>query len=195
MKKVEILAQRRIADAFFKLDEAKLRHELRDGSMSAPMDRLNLERGDGVAALVYHPQREVLVFVRQFRYPAYVRSGPGWLVELPAGMLDHDEEPIDCMRREIGEETGYAIRHIELVSSFYLSPGSSSERIFLYYAEIDPLAEPSAGGGLANEQEDVERVELPLSEAWRQLDAGAFIDAKTIIALQWMRARASLGCP
>ncbi len=189
MKKVEILAQRRIADAFFKLDEAKLRHELRDGSMSAPMDRLNLERGDGVAALVYHPQREVLVFVRQFRYPAYLHDGPGWLVELPAGMLDHDEEPADCMRREIREETGYAVGHIKPVSTFYLSPGGSSERIHLYYAEIDPLQPRRAGGGLANEQEDIELIELPLSEAWRQLDAGAFVDAKTIIALQWMRAQ------
>jgi nudix-type nucleoside diphosphatase (YffH/AdpP family) len=188
MKKVEIISQRRLADAFFKLDEAELRHEQRDGSMSAPMRRLNLERGDGVAALVYHPQRETLIFVRQFRYPTYLRGGSGWLVELPAGMLDHGEEPVDCMRREILEETGYTVQHIEPISTFYLSPGGSSERIFLYYAEIDPLKEPDSGGGLAHEQEDIELVECSLSEVWRQLDAGAFVDAKTLIALQWMRA-------
>lgn len=195
MKRVEVLSQRRLVDAFFKLDEAELRHEQTDGSMSAPMRRLNLERGDGVAALVYHPQRSKLVFVRQFRYPAYLHNGPGWLVELPAGMVDRDEDPSETMRREIAEETGYGLRHIEHIAQFYLSPGGSSERIFLYYAEIDPQQPRGDGGGLAAEQEDIESVELSLSEAWQMLDAGEFSDAKTIIALQWMRARHDRNTP
>ena len=195
MKRVKIISQRRLMNAFFKLDEAELRHERTDGSMSAPMRRLNLERGNGVAALVYHPQRAQLIFVQQFRYPTYLHSGPGWLVELPAGMVDRDEDPTDTMRREISEETGYRLRDLKRIAQFYLSPGGSSEQIYLYYAEIDPDYPRGKGGGIAEEQEDIELVELSLSEAWRMLDAGEFADAKTIIALQWMRARHSEDTP
>ncbi len=190
-KKVEILAERRLVDAFFKLDEATLRHERRDGHMSEPIKRLNLERGDGVAALIHRPQKNTLVLVRQFRYPAHVHNGPGWILELTAGMLDKDEEPAETMRREIGEETGYVVKKLEFIAHFYLTPGGSSERIFLYYAEVDETSARTAGGGLAEESEDIEIVEMPLENAWEMLDGGQIIDAKTIIGLQWLRRRAN----
>ena len=106
-------------------------------------------------------------------------------------MVDRDEDPADTMRREISEETGYRLRDLKRIAQFYLSPGGSSEQIYLYYAEIDLDHPRGTGGGLAEEQEDIELVELSLSEAWRMLDAGEFADAKTIIALQWMRAQRS----
>jgi len=189
MRKVEILARRRLVDAFFKLDETQLRHEQLDGSMSAPMHRLNLERGDGVAALIHRPQKNTLVLVRQFRYPTYLHDGPGWIIEIAAGMVDKDEEPAETMRREVVEETGFVVKNLELLSHFYLTPGGSSERIFLYYAEIDEQIPRSEGGGLNEEHEDIEIVEIALDEAWQLLDSGQIVDAKTIIALQWLRAK------
>ncbi len=192
MKKVEILAQRRLVDAFFKLDEAELRHERRDGSMSEPMQRLNFERGDGVAALIYRPRKDTLVLVRQFRYPAYLNDGPGWILEIAAGMLDKEEQPAATMRREILEETGFASKELELLGQFYLSPGGSSERIFLYCAEVDENIPRAAGGGLDEEREDIEIVEMALEDVWQLLDSGQIVDAKTIIALQWLRLQSQL---
>ncbi|MFT5087222.1 MAG: nudix-type nucleoside diphosphatase (YffH/AdpP family) [Candidatus Latescibacterota bacterium] len=189
MGKIEILARRRLVDAFFKLDEAQLRHEQLDGSMSAPMHRLNLERGNGVAALIHRPQKNTLVLVRQFRYPTYLHDGPGWILEIAAGMLDENENPAETMRREIVEETGFAVKSIELLSHFYLTPGGSSERIFLYYAEVDEDLPRAEGGGLNEEHEDIEIVEISLDNAWQLLDSGQIVDAKTIIALQWLRTK------
>ena len=146
MKNVEILQERRLLDAFFKVDEVQLRHERFDGSMSPPLNRLCFERGDGVAALLYAPETERLVLVRQFRYPT-LEAGPGWIVELVAGMLDAAEAPEETMRREILEETGYVVEELAFISMFYLSPGGSSERIHLYCAEVDAAARRAEGGG------------------------------------------------
>ena len=188
MKRVEIISTRRLLDDFFKVDEAILRHQTRDGEMSPPMRRLNLERGDGVAAVLYRPDSRTIVLVRQFRYPTHIR-GDGWLLELVAGMLDKDESPQETMRREILEETGYQVKSLQPISTFYLSPGGSSERIFLFYGEVDEQAPQAAGGGLDEEHEDIEVVEIGAKEIWQKLDQGEIADAKTLIALMWLRRR------
>lgn len=187
-KRVEIIGTRRLFDDFFKVDEAILRHETRDGEMSPPMRRLNLERGDGVAAVLYRPDSRTVVLVRQFRYPAHVR-GDGWLLEVVAGMLDKDEPPQETMRREIVEETGYQVKELQPISTFYSSPGGSSERIFLFYGEVDEQAVRAAGGGLDEEHEDIEVVEIGAEEIWQKLDRGEIADAKTLVALMWLRRR------
>ena len=188
MMRVEIQRRERLLDDFFKVDEVVLRHELTNGEMSQPLRRLNFERGDGVAALLYKRQAASIVLVRQFRYPT-LEAGPGWIVELVAGMLDAAEAPEDAMRREILEETGYVVEELAFVSMFYLSPGGSSERIHLYCAEVDDAARRAAGGGREDEGEDIEVVEWPLEQAWQALESGELADAKTIIALMWLRRR------
>ena len=191
IKKVNLIKQRRLLDAFFKVDEAVLRHERFDGSLSPELNRLCLERGDGVAALLYKPQTDSLVLVHQFRYPAWVRQGPGWILETVAGMLDKEEAPEQTMRREILEETGYQVSSLQHVSTFYLTPGGSSERIFLYYSEVTTNDRREPGGGLADENEDIEVVEIAINEAFAAVDQGKIVDAKTLIALMWFRDRRS----
>ena len=188
-KKVTVREERRLLDAFFKVDEAVLRHERRDGSLSPELSRLNLERGDGVAALLYRTDEDRVVLVRQFRYPAWLRDGPGWILEIVAGMLKEGEDPQEAMRREIREETGYRVAALEPVSSFYLTPGGSSERIHLFYAAVGPADRLDQGGGLAEENEDIEIVAVPAAEAFTAVDRGEIVDAKTIIALMWLRGR------
>ena len=117
MKKIELQQRQRLLDGFFKVDEITLRHELADGRMSPPLRRLNLDRGSGVAALLYNRTTQKIVLVRQFRYPASL-EGPGWILEIVAGMHEAGEVPEDTMRREILEETGYEAEHLEPVSSF-----------------------------------------------------------------------------
>ena len=187
MRKVIIDRTERILDDFFKVDEGYLCYERFDGTMSPVVRRLNFERGDSVAALIYKPSTKRIVLVNQFKYPTY-KKGPGWITETMAGMIDKDEDPQTAVRREILEETGYDLRTLEHISTFYLSPGGSSERIVLYYAEVDDK-KTTEGGGLPAENEDILNVELSLEDALGQIDSGEIADAKTIIAILWLRNR------
>jgi ADP-ribose pyrophosphatase len=188
VKRVDIESRRQLFDGFFTLEEVVLRHERFDGSMSAPMSRLSLERGDGTAILLHDPQRRVVTLVRQFRYPTW-EKGPGWTVELVAGVIEPGRHPEEVARAEAREETGYDVGALESLGTFYLTPGGSSERIFLFYAAVDPLMRVAEGGGLAREGEDIEIVEMSEHDVWRALDDHDIIDAKTLVGLQWLRQR------
>lgn len=186
MKKVEILKKMRVFDGFFKLDEAVLCYERFDGAMSPAVRRLAFERGDSAAAILYDPERDRVILIDQFKYPTY-GNGDGWLVEVVAGAIDPGEVPDAAVAREIAEETGYVPTKLAPISTFYVSPGGSSERIFLYYAEVNSESRASAGGGVASEHEDIETREFAPAELFDMLDKGEIADAKTIIAIQWLR--------
>lgn len=186
MKKVEVRQKKRVFDDFFKIEEAVVRFEQFNGEMSPPVRRLNFERGDAAAVLIFNKEAQKVILINQFRYPTYEKSG-GWLIEVVAGMLDKDETPAECIRREVMEETGYRLDTFIPISTFYTTPGGSSERIFLYYAEGTDSDRVSRGGGAESEHEDIQIVELSLPDLWKALDTGKIMDAKTIIALLWFR--------
>ena len=188
MRKVDLQSRRRLLDDFFKVDEAELSFERFDGSMTPPVRRLVFERGDSVAAVVFDRDAERLLLTEQFRFPAF-EKGPGWLIELIAGMIDRGEQPEASIRREIEEELGYRADHIEHIATFYVSPGGSSERIWVYYADVGAAGRVSAGGGLPGEHEDIRVVSISPEEARAALKDGKIADAKTIIGLQWFLAR------
>jgi nudix-type nucleoside diphosphatase (YffH/AdpP family) len=188
MREVHIEKKKRILDDFFKVEEVYLRYERFDGQMSPVVRRLNFERGDSVAALIFNPKRHQILLVNQFKYPAY-EKGPGWITETVAGMIEKNETPENAVRREVEEETGYKVVKLEHISTFYVSPGGSSERIILYYAEVDETNKIEAGGGMAKEDEDIMTVELALPEALKQIQSGEIADAKTILGIIWLQNR------
>jgi nudix-type nucleoside diphosphatase (YffH/AdpP family) len=185
-RNVEIERREIVFNDFFQIEEAYLRREQFDGTMSETVRRLSFERGDGVAALVANTDAQTVLLVEQFRYPT-LKNGDGWVIEVIAGMLEPDEAPEACIRREILEETGYRAGRLRHISTFYTSPGGTSERIFLYYGEVTDAEKVAEGGGAASEDEDIRVLEMPLAEAWDALTAGRFQDAKTLIALMWLR--------
>jgi len=188
MKTVVVESKRRLLDDFFEVDEVFLRFEKFDGQMSAAVRRLILDRGDAVAALVFNTATQRLILVNQFRCPT-VEKGPGWITEIVAGMVDAGETPETAVRREIMEEVGFNVAKLERISTFYVSPGGSTERVFLYYAEVDDAGKVEAGGGVVAEDEDLELVEFDLAAALREVAAGGIVDAKTILALYWLENR------
>ncbi len=188
MNKVEIKSKRLIFNDFFKIEEAFLQFLRFDGKMSEPVRRLVFERGDAVAAIIFNRDRQKVVLINQFRYPTY-EKGPGWMLEVVAGILEQNETPEDALRRELIEEIGFRAVDLTHISTFYVSPGGSSERIMLYYAEVGNADKIAAGGGLASEGEDIQFIEVTLPELWRALDAGEIMDAKTIIAVMWLRKK------
>jgi ADP-ribose pyrophosphatase len=190
IKKIHIISEKVVFDDKFKVLETRLQFEKFNGPMSPPVRRLTFERGDAAAALLWHRDRQRLLLVEQFRCPTY-KKGPGRITETVAGMVKPDEAPEAAMRREILEETGYQVRELEYLATFYLSPGGSSERLFLYYAEVNQADLVAAAGGAAGEHEDIRLVEYTASEMEAALDRGEIVDAKTLVALQWWQLRNS----
>ena len=188
--RVEIHSRRRVFDGFFKIEEAELAYERFDGAMTPPLKRLVFERGDSVAAIVYHRDEERLLFLRQFRYPTY-EKGPGWITEVVAGMQEHGEFAEEALRREILEEIGFEVSHLEPIATFYVSPGGSSERIVLFYAEVTAAGKIGTGGGLLEENEDIATVSWSPAELTEAVATGQIHDAKTLIGILWFQARHS----
>ena len=188
MKNVIIHEKNRVFDDHFKIDEARLQFERFDGTMSEPVRRLVFERGDSVAALVRHRDTGEILLIEQFRYPTY-EKGTGWLVETVAGVIEDGETPEATLRREVREEIGYEVTHTEPIATFYVSPGGTSERILLYYAEVTNASRVSEGGGAEEEHEDIRLVALTPEALEKRLAAGAIEDAKTLVGVLWLKTQ------
>ena len=185
--KVRILKETREYDGFFKIDKTSLQYEKFNGEMSEEITRLNFNRGDSVAVLLYDEKKDSVILVKQFRYPAYVNDGPGWILEVVAGAIEGERDAVSVARAELLEEAGYEVDELKFISRFYVSPGGTSERIYLYMGLAH--RKTHAGGGLASEHEDIQAVEISLDEAMKMVETGEICDAKTIIALQWLKLR------
>lgn len=175
----------------FRIDE--IQTEFKDGKS---INWASYERGDAVAALIVNTDTENVILIRQFRPPvAEMEGSTEGLVETVAGMIRQNEEPLQTVQREIEEETGYVIpfdpatstlRKTELICTYYSSPGGSSERIYLYYVEVDDTTKKNTGGGIAEEGEDIELVPMAIDDFMAAISRCDFSDAKIIIAGQWM---------
>jgi ADP-ribose pyrophosphatase len=189
MKKVEIESQRYLLEDVFRVEEVFLRFEKFDGTMSDTVRRLNFDRGDSVALLVFNLDTQKLLLINQFRYPTYAKR-PGWITEIIAGIRDEGESPEETARREAQEETGLEVEKVEFIASFYPSPGGSSERIYLYYVEISgEKAKYNEIGGLLAENENIRTIEMSLEEALEGIQNQTIQDGKTIMGIYWLQNR------
>ena len=147
--------------------------------------RETYDRGNGAVILPYDRTRGTVLLTRQFRFPVYVNGhADGRFVEAAAGLLDADD-PETAIRREAAEELGVRIGALEHVLDAYMSPGSVTERIHFYAAPYAPADRIAEGGGLPEDGEDIEVLELPFTEALAMVADGRIADAKTIILVQW----------
>lgn len=157
----------------------------RDGRWTR-QQRETYDRGNGAALLLHDEARGTVLLTRQFRYPAYVNGHPdGMLVEVAAGLLD-DDDPETAIRREAAEELGVTVGRVVRVFDAFMSPGSVTERLHLYVGTYTPADRTAAGGGVEDEGEDIEVLELTLEEALAMTRDGRIADGKTIMLLQWL---------
>jgi len=147
------------------------------------------DHGAVVGVLAYDPERRVALLVRQFRPPPLLVAGQATMIEAIAGLIEEDEGPEPSARREAMEEVGLRLRALEPVGAPWASPGVSTERMHLYLAEFTGADRVAEGGGVADENEDITAVEIPLPELAAMADSGRIDDLKLLALVQTLRIR------
>jgi len=183
--RVRVRAETVLAARRFPLREIEFDYRRKDGRWQTQRYEV-YGCGDAVAILPYDPTRGMVLLVRQFRLAAFLNGGSVSLVEACAGMLA-GSDPESRVREEAEEELGCRVTGVHKLFTAFQSPGVSTERITYFVAEYRSSDRVSAGGGLVNEGEDIEVLELPLDNALDMIGRGEIIDAKTIILLQHVK--------
>jgi nudix-type nucleoside diphosphatase (YffH/AdpP family) len=148
------------------------------------MKREVFDRGHAATLLAYNVASRTVVLTRQFRLPPYRAGHDDLMIEAAAGMLD-DETPENRIRAEAEEEIGYSLHDVRKVFEAFMSPGSITEKLHFFVAEYEAAMRVGDGGGLADEGEDIEVLELPIDQALAMISDGRIVDAKTIMLLQY----------
>lgn len=183
MERIQNLVRETLSEAWYTLYRFTFDYLRSDGSWNK-QQREAYDRGNGAAALLFDPLRQRVILTRQFRLPTFINGNEeGFLIEACAGLLDGDAPEV-CMKREILEETGYAVEDVEKVAEVYTSPGAVTEKLYLFMAEYSPEMKRDGGGGVVAESEDIEVLEWSYAEVVRALEKGSITDAKTQILLQ-----------
>ncbi len=188
-ERVQITEEKLLSDNWYVLKRYTFNYLGKNGQWTT-QQREAYDRGNGATILLHNPQTDTVILTRQFRLPTFVNGncdgGPdsGMLIEACAGLLDNDE-PETAVIREMEEETGYRIQSVEKVMEAYMSPGSVTEKLFFYLAEYTADTDRNAGGGI--DEEEIDTIEMPLSQAVDMMKSGQIKDGKTIMLLQYLR--------
>ncbi|MBB2675658.1 UNVERIFIED_ORG: ADP-ribose pyrophosphatase [Rhizobium esperanzae] len=181
--RMKIVSEQTLSNGWTRLSSYLLDYIDRKGA-TQQLKREVYHRTPAACILLYDPKRDVVVLVRQFRLAVHLNGDPAWMIEVPAGLLD-DDHPEQAIRREAMEETGYHLRDARFLFKCYPSPGAITEVVHFFVSLIDITDRVAEGGGLDEEHEDIEVLEVPLDEAAQMIKNGEIFDAKTIMLLQW----------
>ncbi|SAK58520.1 NUDIX hydrolase [Caballeronia catudaia] len=190
-ERVRILKTEVLSDDWYVLRKVTFDFLRRDGTWQR-QSRETYDRGNGATILLHDRKTGNVLLTRQFRMPAFVNGHHGMLVETPGGLLD-DASPEERIRAEVEEETGYRVHHVEKIFEAFMSPGSVTEKLYFYLGDYDSSMRVSDGGGVLEEGEEIETLEVPLQTALRMIERGEIMDGKTIMLLQYaaLKARSS----
>jgi len=148
------------------------------------VDEIQYDSGNiGIREVAVHPGGAIvvpvtksgkIVMVTQHRYPV-----EKILLELPAGKLGKNENPLHCAVRELEEETGYKSENIKELGSIYTTPGYSDEKLWIY------LAKDLKSGNHNREEGEygMEVFEYSLEEIEKKIYNGEIVDGKTICGI------------
>jgi ADP-ribose pyrophosphatase len=184
---VEVVDKETVYSGHFRIDRYRLRYSLYEGGTSSDVVREVFERGQVAALLMVDPDRDAVVLIEQFRAGPFAAGDPPWLIEIVAGVIEGSESAEEMARREAREEADCEVTDLFPVMRFFTSPGASTESVTLFCGRVDSS---SAGGvhGLDHEGEDIRVMAVSIAEALSLLHDGRIVNAKTIIALQWLAA-------
>jgi ADP-ribose pyrophosphatase len=170
-----------------RLDVVTFRNRLFSGGWSGERRWDVVRRGGAVAIVLYDPERDEVVLIEQFRVAAIYAGVSPWMIEVVAGLLDHEgEAEADVARREAAEEAGLeVIGEVIPIQRYLPTPGDSDESVMLYCGRVD--ASRAAGiHGLAEEHEDIRVVVKSMAEVAALVDAGGIDNGHTLLCLYWL---------
>ena len=174
-----------LSDDWYVLKKTTFDFLRRDGTWQR-QSRETYDRGNGATILLYNRKQRTVILTQQFRYPAFVNGHRKLLIETPAGLLD-ELSPEEAIRRETAEETGYVIHEVQKIFEAFMSPGSVTEKLYFFIAEYDSVKRQQRGGGLVEDGEDIETIELDVEDALTRIASGEISDGKTIMLLQYAK--------
>jgi len=183
---VEILDESVLSEHFFTLKQYKVTHSSFLDGDCPPVLRERLEGKTAVSILLFDPREDAIVCVEQFRIGLMGVADRSWSIETVSGFCDvAHEKPQEVAAREVTEETGCDLQDLIEVGEFFVSPGSSTERITVFVGCVDS-SKVSGIHGLAHEGEEIRPVVIPreaaVSQLFKELNSTSII-----IALQWLQ--------
>lgn len=185
---VEIISRSVAHDGYLRVENIQLRHRLFSGAWSEVFLRELQTKDPAVGVLLFDPDRDTLVLIRQFRIGMYGEPAArsAWSLEIVAGMVDSGEQLEEVAVRESKEESNCIPTDLVKICEYYNSPGGTNERVILFCGRIDSS---NAGGvyGLIEEHEDIEVQVHSYIDAMNMLESGEINNAMSIIALQWLQ--------
>ncbi|ALH94571.1 NUDIX domain-containing protein [Acinetobacter equi] len=176
----------RLYSGFIGVEKVSLDHRLFHQENHTPiLQRELIHRPEAAGVLIYDEQKQKIALIEQFRIGAIDDETSPWQLEIIAGVLDADETPESCVRREAFEESGCHIHELEHIFSFYPSAGACDELFHLYTAQADL---PLEGGifGVENEGENIQLHIIDYKDIPILLRNGRLRNAPVIMALQWL---------
>ena len=147
-------------------------HHLEDADTGKRARREVIVHPGAVVVLAFRGDGKILL-IRNRRYAV-----DQTLLELPAGTLEKDEDPMNCAGRELLEETGYLAGRLVPLGSFFTSPGILSEKMYAFAAY-----DLEQGKAALEEYEEIEVEPTPFDEAIEMIQDGRIHDGKTIATL------------
>ena len=182
--RIKITSTDILSDNWYVLKKVTYEFRQKDGTWTT-ISREAYDRGNGATILLYNKEKGKLLLTRQFRLPSFINGNEsGMLIEACAGLLDKDNAE-DCIKRETEEETGYKVSSVRRIFDAYMSPGSVTEMLTFFVAAYETNMKVTEGGGLKEDNEEIEVLEVGLTEALAMIDDGSIKDAKTIMLLYY----------
>ena len=184
---VDIQSREHVFKGFVQVEKVSLRHRLFNQNEYTPViHRELIRRKEAAGVLIYNDQQQKFALIEQFRVGAMDDPISPWQLEIIAGVLDGDESPETCIRRESLEESGCELDQIELLFSFYPSAGACDEIFHLYVAHAKL---PKEGGvfGMPDEGENIKLHIIDYVDLKLLLQSNRLRNAPIIMALQWLQ--------
>lgn len=185
MEKIKNIKHKLLSKAWATLNRIDYDFQFKNGEWKR-LSRECYNRGDGTSILLFNKKKCSVILTKQFRMPSYENNkNEGYSIEVCAGALDKNENAEACIIREVEEEVGYRIPRAKKVLEAYTSPGALTEKMYFFIAEYTDDMKVTNGGGVADENEEIEVLEIPFKEAISMMYNYEIIDAKTIMLLQY----------
>lgn len=183
---IKNISKKVLSDNWYILNKYTYDYHREDGTWETH-EREAYDRGNGAAILLFNKEKGTVVLTKQFRMTTYVNGNEdGMMIEACAGLLD-GENPEDCIRKEVEEETGYKVTDVRKIFECYMSPGSVTEILYFFVGAYEDYMKIGEGGGADDETENIEVLEYSFDKALAMMKSGEIKDSKTIMLLQYAK--------